>query len=242
VAASRGNEYVGFITTTMRGPIVKHEEAVESMAVERYVLGELHDIEREQFEEHFFSCPECAQEVRDLSTVAAGAKELLGQPREVEPPKRRAAAPATAWLWPWLRLSPNFAWGGALVLVALFSGYQTQRIRVAMRPQTLPAVLLLPETKGEEVSIPVQRIGAFLLLEADLPGSTGDVQWDLRQTSSGKVIGREAAPAPVHGASFKVLLPSSTLAPGDYTLTVHSSTVPSGRSWVFKFKIDPSGR
>jgi len=90
-------------------------------------------------------------------------------------------------------------------------------------------------------AIPVQRMGTFRLLECDLPGSAGDLEWELRRTGSEKVLGRQAAPAPLKGVSFKVLLPSSALPPGDYTLTVRSISVPPGRSWLFRFKIDLSG-
>jgi hypothetical protein len=239
----------------MRGSIVKHEEAEASMAAERYVLGELHDRELEQFEEHFFSCPECAQDVRDLAAITEGAAltegsplnegsgECLEQPRKTEPPKQRAAAPATAWRWPWLRLSPSFAWGGALALVTLFSGYQAQQLQVAMRPQAMSAIVLTPETRGEPAAIPMDKAGPFLRpLAVDLPGSTGTLQWDIRPAGSQKVIFQGAAEAPEPGQLFQVLLPSSKLAPGDYTLTVRSSNVPSGKPRFFKFKLISSGR
>jgi len=216
----------------MRGPIVRHKEAIKEKAAERYVLGELRSSEREQFEEHFFSCPDCARDVRDLAALTEVVREL-----PPEPP----LPPSPAWYRMWVRLGPSLAWGGALALVALFAVYQTAQLHVAMRPQTLASILLLPETKGEVAAIPVQRMGTFRLLECDLPGSAGDLEWELRRTGSEKILGRQAAPAPVKGVSFKVLLPSSALAPGDYTLTVRSISVPPGRSWLFRFKIDSSG-
>jgi hypothetical protein len=232
----------------MRGPLVKHEEAVDTMAAERYVLGELHETEREQFEEHFFSCPECAQDVRDLTTLTTAAKDWLGQSRKMEPPKQRAAARGTAAgasRWAWLRFSPGLAWAGALAamtVVAVSTGYQAAHFRGLMRPQAVASILLRPETRGAAAEIPVEQIGAFLLLEADLPGSTGDLQWDLRPTGSDKLIDRQTAPAPAWGNSFKVLLPSSLLAPGEYTLTVGSAAAPSENPRVFKFRIGSSGR
>jgi hypothetical protein len=234
------NESTGFVTTTMRGLIVKHEDAEATMAAERYALGELHDSELEQFEEHFFSCPECAQDVRDLAALTEGAREFLQQPRNTEPATRRAATRAAARRWPWLGLSPNFAWGGALAAMTLCTlaiGYQAAHLRGLVRPQALASILLRPETRGEAASIPVQRIGAFLLLEADLPGATGDLQWDIQKTGSEKVIHRETSPSPEGSASFKVLLPASLLAPAEYTLTVSSATMPSEKPRFFRFKI-----
>ena len=41
-----------------------HRQAVETLALERYLLGEMADQERDAFEEHFFSCAECTEEAR----------------------------------------------------------------------------------------------------------------------------------------------------------------------------------
>ncbi|HXB74555.1 MAG TPA: zf-HC2 domain-containing protein [Candidatus Acidoferrales bacterium] len=220
---------------------MKHKEAAATMAAERYVLGELHDTELEQFEEHFFSCPECAEDVRDLSDLTAGARELLQQPRNAEPPKQRAAAPATGWRWPWPRLSPSFAWGGAMAavtLVAVTTGYQAAHLSGLVRPQAVASFLLKPAARGEEApaaSIQVRKSGSFFILETYLPGFTGDLQWELRRAGSEKVIDQQTAPAPNKNITFKFLLPSS-MAPGEYTLTVRS-TLPSEKPSYIKFKI-----
>lgn len=42
----------------MTSPLMNHKEAVGSMAVERYLLGELKDEERAAFEEHYLNCAE----------------------------------------------------------------------------------------------------------------------------------------------------------------------------------------
>ena len=219
---------------------MNHDEAVAAMAAERYVLGELEDPQREQFEEHFFDCPECAQDVRDLATITHGARELLRQPRKPPPPKQMAPAPAG--LWGWLRLSPGFALAGGLAaaLVGLVTGYQTAEIRGVIRPQAVESVLLRSETRGEAAEIHVRRIDAFVLLEADLPGAGGELQWDLVRANPEKLIQRQNAPAPEHGASFKVLLPVSILTPGEYTLTVRSTSNIT-EPWPFKFKITANG-
>src|SRR5258708_7394502 len=52
----------------------EHRAAVESMAAERYILGEMEPAERDAFEEHFFDCAECSSDVRDESKIAAGVR------------------------------------------------------------------------------------------------------------------------------------------------------------------------
>jgi hypothetical protein len=52
----------------------EHRAAVESMAAERYVLGEMEPAERDAFEDHFFDCNECSSDVRDETKIAAGVR------------------------------------------------------------------------------------------------------------------------------------------------------------------------
>ena len=40
-----------------------HDLAIKNNAAERYLLGELTEVEIEEYEEHFFSCAACAHEV-----------------------------------------------------------------------------------------------------------------------------------------------------------------------------------
>ena len=54
-----------------------HETAVQLQAAERYVLEEFSPKERADFEEHFFGCPGCADEVRSATILAANTKVVL---------------------------------------------------------------------------------------------------------------------------------------------------------------------
>src|SRR2546425_9843326 len=62
-----------------------HDTAVRIGATERYLLGELTGEERDSFEEHYFMCPECAEDVRALTVFAANAKAVF---------REKAARPA----------------------------------------------------------------------------------------------------------------------------------------------------
>ena len=46
-----------------------HEVARTSHAVERYLLGEMPSSERDEFEEHYFACTDCASEIRFASVT-----------------------------------------------------------------------------------------------------------------------------------------------------------------------------
>ena len=51
-----------------------HSEAVRSKAAERYLLGEMTPVAREEYEDHFFGCTECAQEVQAGAVFIDSAK------------------------------------------------------------------------------------------------------------------------------------------------------------------------
>src|SRR4051794_30464986 len=54
-----------------------HETAIKTNATERYFLGELTGDDRDRFEEHYFMCPECTEDLRALTVLAANAKAVF---------------------------------------------------------------------------------------------------------------------------------------------------------------------
>ena len=56
-----------------------HKDAVDTTAVERYLLGEMSDTDRLMFEEHYFSCAECAEELRSAASMLEGARSGLAE-------------------------------------------------------------------------------------------------------------------------------------------------------------------
>jgi anti-sigma factor RsiW len=56
---------------------VDHQSALNRSLTELYVLGELEASEAAEFEEHFFECPLCAEDVRRASLLVANVKAVL---------------------------------------------------------------------------------------------------------------------------------------------------------------------
>ena len=47
-----------------------HNESIRLQAAVKYVLGELSPAQREEYEEHYFDCAECAVDIKALATFA----------------------------------------------------------------------------------------------------------------------------------------------------------------------------
>ena len=74
-----------------------HSESIRLMAAEKYLLGELTPELQEQFEAHFFECPECALDVRAGAALVEHSKVVLSEPLIV--PRTEVPVPATRFGW-----------------------------------------------------------------------------------------------------------------------------------------------
>lgn len=63
-----------------------HTEAIATQATERYLLGELNAEETSAFEEHYFDCRECADDVRAGTAFFEGGRRLVRDEREQKRP------------------------------------------------------------------------------------------------------------------------------------------------------------
>src|SRR5277367_5146253 len=83
-----------------------HTTAARTMAVEKYLLGEFDSEEQDAFEEHFFSCDECAQEIKAGAALMKHGKEIFAREQTAEKPAI-AVRPLKRERFAWLR--PAFA-------------------------------------------------------------------------------------------------------------------------------------
>jgi hypothetical protein len=126
---------------------MEHSEAIETMAAERYALGELTGAERDAFEEHFFDCAECAMSVRDGAAITTGLRSLgLEEAR----PVRTAARGRASWL--------GFAAAAALAAVIVYQN-----------------VAVIP-TLREAAGMPLATIAHQTFLSSGMRGATGELQ------------------------------------------------------------------
>ena len=103
--------------------IMDHSEAVRLQAAEKYVLGKLPKDQHAAYEEHYFDCPACAEEIKATVAFMESARKVVREEMaEAVGAKRLApAARATGGWFAWLR--PAFA-VPVLAALLLFIGYQ----------------------------------------------------------------------------------------------------------------------
>lgn len=200
---------------------MNHDDAVRQMLTEQYLLNELTPELREEFEEHFFGCEECALNLRATAAFIEQSKGVLA----ARPTEKAAPVPARSWAG-WLRP----AWVlPVMALLLIVIGYQNfvsvpklnQSYQDSSTPRILPAVSLINvATRGNaSASVAVHKGEPFLIFVdvpadnrfssyiAGLQGPTGKSEWSIP-------VSAEAAKDTV---SIRVPAQKS---PGQYTLVV----------------------
>jgi len=204
-----------------------HEVVVRQKLTERYLLNELGPVERDEFEEHYFVCPECARDVHAASEFVEHSKVVLAEsPKPV--PEAAASGPQQAGAWlSWLR--PAFA-APVLALLLAVVAYQNfvayPNLRSALvRPRVLPwAAVAVGTWGGSNASITISQGAGFLLFirippdgtyaryTADLYNPSGRLEWSL------------TIPAHAGQDEWPVQVPGTNRRAGTYKIQVSGIT------------------
>lgn len=177
-----------------------HREALETMASERYLLGELSPEQRDAYEEHLFDCTECASDAMLGAAFIDRAKAVLPTMQASSAPQRgyvpTKAEPAKRDWFAWLRP----AWLSPALMVPVFASligiiaYQNlvtyPALEVAANePQILPAPT--PLHGDTRSALPVVHAdllqGSTVLVEVPEGGSYASWKFDF-YNSAGKLI------------------------------------------------------
>lgn len=222
---------------------MEHKEAEQIQAADRYLLGALSADERERFEQHFFSCPECAEDVKAGMLLSANARVVFQEEERREEDRRAAALNHSrdnpGWLgWLTSRQGLSVSWAMACVL-AIFAGYQSfqvvprleTQLAQVMAPQSVDSALtLLPVTRAlrsayAEAADPAS--GAVIELDANQPVASLQVlpsqEFEAYQVELRGETGDTLRPAPAKakfGEVLSVRIPAALLSPGAYTLVL----------------------
>lgn len=209
-----------------------HSTATRNAIAESYVLGELSDEERAEFEEHFFTCPECAEEVKTLTTFVEDAKVVLAKER------------SSSWLADAVRRLLQVSWQPlpalpAAVAVLLLLGvtvFQStvtvprlrHELELAQAPQpTSWHFLTVARSDPPEVRVAGEQRMIGLTLSRSGYEPHAYYRIDV-QDAAGEQVLSTVVPAPPAGDELQLLLPVSELAHGAYVLVLSGLDAPDG--------------
>lgn len=200
-----------------------HNVVVREKMTERYLLNELDSAVRDEFEQHYFDCAECARDVQAASAFIDQTKIVLVKVQEAAAPVPQPAPRRLGW-FAWLR--PAFA-APALALLLAVVGYQNlvtlpNMARSLKTPGVLPwASVNLDTFGGEGNVIRAQQGKGFILFlrmpaernystyRADLLNPAGKLEWSL------------TIPAAENQDQLSVQVPAANRAAGTYTLQLN---------------------
>jgi len=206
-----------------------HDGVVRQKLTERYLLGELDDQARQEFEERYFDCPVCALDVRAGALFVEQSKVLLEDEAQRAHAGLPVAAPGPAkpgW-FAWFR--PAFAAPVMALLLAVI-GYQNlvtyPRLQQALnRPRVLPfaavnvgtlgsgeQVISTPAGEGFLLFVRIPPAGGYSEYVADLHNPAGKLEWSL------------SIPASATQDQWPVQVPGAKREAGSYILIVRGVT------------------
>jgi Putative zinc-finger len=204
-----------------------HNQAMRSQTCEKYLLGELSPQLREAYEEHYFSCQECALHLRTASQLLGAARQILAAQPAIA---AAVAAGPSAGGFAWLKLSiavPTFA------ALLLFIGYQNfvtiRHYKQPSSPNILPMYSLIAgNTRGDQGLVftvaPNQPLGLYV----DVPANPSYSTYLLRlQDPSGAVVPLPSLTAAEAQKTQVITFNPARLA-GNYALIISGLANPAG--------------
>ncbi|MCC6587914.1 MAG: zf-HC2 domain-containing protein [Bryobacterales bacterium] len=197
---------------------MRHEAAKEMLASERYLLGELTAEERDQFEEHFFTCAECAADVRAGAMLFDNLKAEL----DLSAPARVAEPECKVSLWDriasWF-IPQSLVPVGAALALAVVAGYQQVVIipglQRALGPTAAATINIAPETRGDVPAVAIARSARTMAidLEITVPVS-GSLYWTVLDDKGGVLFQLTSSAGP----NVTLRLPTDKLPDGRYQI------------------------
>ena len=212
-----------------------HTEAIRTRAAEQYLLGELPVNRRDEFEEHFMSCGECAQDLRAGGALLGNIKDALRH----EAASVRQPVPARRESWIAALFRPSIAAPAFAVLVAIIAyqglvsiPHMRSEISRATAPTSIASFSLLGGSSRGEASVPVVAMaGEPFALSVDIPPQpvfplyTLDVESAAGAREFSLPVSAEQAQKTV-----EVFVPAGRLDAGDYVVSIRGAQSQTGSS------------
>ena len=219
---------------------MNHQLAEQTQAVDKYLLNELNEAERLEFEEHYFDCQACSDQLRHNAIVVDNLKQVLLEDQRDTSEERVSAAhkPSGSWL-SWLRpatLIPTFA----TLALALIVGYQNfVYIPGLTRPQALETVPISSAGRDSGTIVAIDRgLPMFnLSFDVDSPQAYPSYTCEFQSESKGSILEVASGSRKVAAFTLELLLPSKQFPPGRYVMILRPASQPEKVINRFSFAI-----
>jgi hypothetical protein len=200
-----------------------HSEALRLQAAEKYILGELSPELREQYEEHYFECEECASDLKAAAAFTDNARELFRKERSQGQKVQVAVGSWFGWLRPAIA-APMLA---ALLLIVCYESFVTipKLQRGTAAPTTVQNAnfvsLIGANSRAEGAKTFQIHRDRPAILEVDVPAS-GEFASYLCQLrdASGRTIYEDRVSAADAKSTVHLILPKGALEPGEYSVAI----------------------
>lgn len=200
-----------------------HAEATRINAAEQYLLGEMSEVEREEFELHFFECPECAESLEDAAMLVANARAVFQEPLAPQPAPVRERK---KWLvFPQWNFAPVAAAAGLAVL-AILAGYQNlvqiPALRSGMAAGELdiePAIFVHATRAPQQLTFSRQKGIMNVTVAHEWEEPYARYQGEIERTADHKVIAKAATVATT--ADVTIVTGLQRFATGSYILNLY---------------------
>jgi len=217
-----------------------HQQALDGLASERYLLDEMTEVERFEFEDHYFDCVECAEDVR-LGDMIRQEARRAGVAMAPNTQVGRPVVVLTSAKW-WRRPMVAAPWAVAATL-ALVVGYQSMvtvpGLRDAGGPQSIEPVMLRGATRGAATTVAIAPGQRVVALSADLltPPQSSVLTYEILDANRSAVSSGKSS-VPASGAPLMLLIPVDELRrAGHYTLFVRDG---DQKSVIGEYQFDVS--
>jgi anti-sigma factor RsiW len=218
-----------------------HRQALETQVAERYLLGELPAVEAEEFELHYFECPQCALAVESGQMFIDGARESRAA-EELAKPAVPAARRESPSFWQslaafWRQPAFGLIAAAALAAIVLYQGAVV--IPGLRQARVLPAFHLMGASRAEDQKITPPAGSPFVQLDADIPPDVHFRNYICVISGGGKSLPAIISPAPEDGHPVTILVPTSQLSPGKHEMAIYgegTETKPV-QTYPFDFEI-----
>jgi hypothetical protein len=214
-----------------------HNEAMRLQAAEKYVLGKLPREQHAEYEEHYFDCSACAEEIKATVAFMEGARQVVRE-EALEPVGARVLAPAVPGFFSWLRpafVVPVFA--ALLVFIAYQNSVTIPGLRQSLSRTAIAEVaksfsLVSLGARGEGSSSLKIGVGPRedFNLVVDMPGNSPTGYTCQIQEESGKTLVTLPVSSEEAKSTVTLIMRGGSLQPGKYNFLIFTGEAPTAQT------------